>query len=430
MAEAIRGRVSPYTFLGRTPQERVQQAGADDTTAALRQNQLALLNVNNSLARIAQQVSVLSASLQGIGNQIRETSVIDNLREQQKARQERALAERQIREGKESQIEAKIQAALLTPVRKIGAKARGTLFNLGRFFNLLLGGFLVNRIIKTAGELSEKGQFSLQNLGSRIIKDLAVVGGIFIGINGGFTGILSTLIRLSGLIGRLAIKGIIMRPLNLMLGAVKGVFTTLGAVLGGITFPNLLNAGTKAAAPLAQQGVPIAAGAVTMMQQGQQRQAPAPTGGGRSPGVPVPRVAPLIAGLFNFFTGGSLGESLTAGGLALAPRLLGLAGPYGLAASIGLPFLANLAYRQIQPTAESFVPQLGFTKDDLFKTLTKSAKGNAPKVNVVNLDGGTKGDQQNIPATLGGSTELPVVSSSNPSNFYLMYSQIQYNVVG
>jgi len=208
---------------------------------------------------------------------------------------------------------------------------------------------------------------------------------------------------------------------------VKGVFTTLGAVLGGITFPNLLNAGTKAAAPLAQ---PIASGAATMIQQGQQRQAPAPTGGGRSPGAPISRVSPLIAGLFNFFTGGSLGESLTAGGLALAPRLLGLAGPYGLAASIGLPFLANLVYKQIQPTAESFVPQLGFTKDDLFKTLTKSAKGNAPKVNVVNLDGGTKGDQQNIPATLGGSTELPEVTSSNPSNFYLMYSQIQYNVVG
>ena len=107
-----------------------------------------------------------------------------------------------------------------------------------------------------------------------------------------------------------------------------------------------------------------------------------------------------------------------------------MTGPFGLAASIGLPFLANMAYKQIQPSAESFIPQLGFTKDDLFKTLTQSAKGNAPKVNVVNLDGGTKGNQQNIPATLGGSTELPIVSSSNPSNFYLMYSQIQYNVVG
>ena len=430
MAEAIRGRVSPYTFLGRTPQERVQQASADDTTAALRQNQLALLNVNNSLARIAQQVSILSASLQGIGNQIRETSIIDNLKEQQKARQEKALAERQIREGKESQIETKIQAALLTPVRKIGAKARGTLFNLGRFFNLLLGGFLVNRIIKTAGELSEKGQFSLQNLGSRIIKDLAVVGGIFIGINGGFTGILSTLLRLSGLIGRLAVKNIIMKPLNLLLGAVKKVFTSLGAVLGGITFPNLLNVGAKTAAPVLQQGLPIAVGAGAMMQQGQQRPAPAPTGGGRSPGVPAPRLAGPLAAIINFFTGGSVGESLTAGGLALAPRLLGMTGPFGLAASIALPFLANMAYKQIQPSAESFIPQLGFTKDDLFKTLIQSAKGNAPKVNVVNLDGGTKGNQQNIPATLGGSTELPIVSSSNPSNFYLMYSQIQYNVVG
>ena len=290
-------------------------------------------------------------------------------------------------------------------------------------------GFLVNRIIKTAGELSEKGQFSLQNLGSRIIKDLAVVGGIYIGINGGFTGILSTLLKLSGLFARLAVKNIIMRPLNLLLGAVKGVFTKLGAVLGGITFPSLMNAGAKAAAPVLQQGLPIAAGAGAMMQQGQQRPAPAPTRG-RSPGVPAPRLAGPIAAIFNFATGGSLGESLTAGGLALAPRLLGMTGPFGLAASIGLPFLANMAYRQIQPSAESFIPQLGFTRDDLFKTLIQSAKRNSPKVNVVNLDGGTKGNQQNIPATLGGSTELPIVSSSNPSNFYLMYSQIQYNVVG
>jgi len=165
MAEPIRGRISPYTFLGRTPQERVRQTDNADTTLALRQNQLALANVNNSLTRIAEQVSILSASLQGIGNQVKETSTIDNIREQQKARQEKILAERQIREGKESQVETKIQAALVAPLQKVGAKARGSLFNLGRFFNILLGGFLVNRILKSASELSENGQLSLKNLG-------------------------------------------------------------------------------------------------------------------------------------------------------------------------------------------------------------------------------------------------------------------------
>jgi hypothetical protein len=147
MAEPIVGinrtRVSPYSFLGRSQQ---QQRDDSDTTVALRQNQIALLNVNNSLTRIAEQVSVLSASLQGITTQIKETSTLETLKEQQKARQEQILAERQIREGKESQVETKIQAALVAPLQKVGAKAQGSLANLGRFFNILLGGFLLNKI--------------------------------------------------------------------------------------------------------------------------------------------------------------------------------------------------------------------------------------------------------------------------------------------
>ena len=330
MAEPIRGRISPYTLLGRTPQERVQQADNADTTVALRQNQLALSNVNNSLTRIAQQVSVLSVSLQGIGNQIKESSAIENLKEQQKANQERILAERQIREGKESQVESKIQAALVAPIQKVGAKAQGALFNLGRFFNILLGGFLLNRILKSVSELSEKGQLSLKNLGDKIVKDLAIVGGIFLGINGGFTTVLSTLFNLAGLITRIATRNVIMRPINLMMDVVKKIFTGLGAAISGITLPNLGKAVTGAAGPIAQQAAPIAAGTAAAMSQ--PRPAPAPTTGGRSPGVPAPRLAGPLAAIINFFTGGSVGESLTAGGLALLPRLIGMTGPYGLAA--------------------------------------------------------------------------------------------------
>jgi len=433
MAEPIRGRISPYTLLGRTPQERVQQADNADTTVALRQNQLALSNVNNSLTRIAQQVSVLSVSLQGIGNQIKESSAIENLKEQQKANQERILAERQIREGKESQVESKIQAALVAPIQKVGAKAQGALFNLGRFFNILLGGFLLNRVLKSVSELSEKGQLSLKNLGDKIVKDLAIVGGIFLGINGGFTSILTTLLRVTGLITRLATRNIIMRPIRLMLDVVKGVFVNIKDILGKITIPGLTAAAASKAGQAATAipgALPATAGAAAMMQQGQQKPAATPTRGGNTPGVPAPKLAAPLAAIINFFTGGSIGESLTAGGLALLPRLLGLTGPYGLAASIGLPFLANMAYQQIQPTAEQFVPQLGITKDQLFQKLSQSAKNNVPKVNVVNVDGGTEGVQQNVPATLGEATYLPPIASSNPDNFYLMYSQIQYNVVG
>ena len=81
MAEAIRGRVSPYTFLGRYRQQEQLQQQTDnaDTSLALRRNQFAIANVNSSLIRITEQINVLSASLQGISNQIKETSTLESL---------------------------------------------------------------------------------------------------------------------------------------------------------------------------------------------------------------------------------------------------------------------------------------------------------------------------------------------------------------
>lgn len=428
MAEPIRGRISPYTLLGRSPRQQQEQADNADTTAALRQNQLALSNVNNSLNRITEQVAVLSASLQGIGNQIRETSTLETLKEQQKARQEQILAERQIREGKESQVESKIQAALVAPIQKVGAKAQGVLSNLGRFFNILLGGFLLNKILKSTGELTEKGQFSLKNLFDKIVKDLAIVGGIFIGINGGFTTALGTLTRLGSLLGKMAVKNFLFRPFKLILGLAGGLLAAISAGIAAIPTA----AATTATATAAAATPAITSGASAALSSGANAtRAGAPTAGPSRSGPMIRgRVAGPLAAILNFFTGGSAGESLTAGGLAILPSLLRLGGLPGLLATVGLPFLAPQAYNFIQPTVEKLIPQLGMTKDTLFESLTQSAKNNAPKVSVVNVDGGTKGEQQNVPAAVGEATYLPPVSSSNPDNFYLMYSQIQYNVVG
>ena len=376
MAEPIvgvnRSRITAYSFLGKSAQ---QQREDSDTSAALRQNQLALLNVNNSLNRITEQVAVLSASLQGIGNQIRETSTLETLKEQQKARQEQILAERQIREGKESQVESKIQAALVTPIQKVGAKAQGTLANLGRFFNILLGGFLLNRILKSTGELTEKGQFSLKNLFDKIVKDLAIVGGIFIGINGGFSTALGTLTRLGSLLGKIAVKNFLMRPFKLIMGLAGGLLAAIGAgiaALPGAAAAVVTPSAAAAARPTVASGV-----AATANAGANATRAGAPTAGPSRSGPMIRgRVAGPLAAILNFFTGGSAGESLTAGGLALLPSLLRLGGLPGLLASVGLPFLAPQAYNLIQPTVEKFIPQLGMTRDTLFQSLTQNEKNN------------------------------------------------------
>ena len=436
MAEPIVGinrtRVSPYSFLGRSQQ---QQRDDSDTTVALRQNQVALLNVNNSLTRIAEQVSVLSASLQGITTQIKETSTLETLKEQQKARQEQILAERQIREGKESQVETKIQAALVAPLQKVGAKAQGSLANLGRFFNILLGGFLLNKILTTAADLSENGNLTLKNLGDKIVKDLLVVGGIFLGVNGGFSAVLGTITRLASTLTRVAFRGLLLRPIQLVFGLAGGI---LGKIKSLIPKLGLGAAATTTAAAAAASVAPstaASAAATTAGAGANATRAGAPRAG--KPGGPMigARTAGFTAAIVNLFTGGSIGESGTAGVLAALPSLVRLGGFPGLAASIVLPFLAPTIYGTMKPTVEKYLPQLGLTKDQLFSSLVRSNDRNLEKpkqqTNVSTLNIGEQDQSQiEVPSTSGQATFLPEVSSFNPDNFYVLYSHMQYNVVG
>ena len=70
----------------------------------------------------------------------------------------------------ENNLERGIQGALFAPVQRIGAKARFTLGRLVTFFNILLGGFLVGRAIKTIEALVKGDGEALKNIGDTIVK--------------------------------------------------------------------------------------------------------------------------------------------------------------------------------------------------------------------------------------------------------------------
>ena len=427
MAEAIRGRISRYSFLGRYQQQQEQQQSENaSTSSALRQNQIALSGVNNSLIQITQQINILSTSLQGISNQIKETSAIEDLKERQKARQEQVLAEQQIREGKESQVEKKIQSALTKPLRVVGAKAQGTLFNLTRFFNILLGGFLLNRIITSVAELSEDGKLSLKNLGDKIGKDLAIVGAVFLGINGGFGLALSAVTRLAAFLTRIAVRGLLLAPIRL---AFRLATSTLG---------NLRNLVRRTPRPPANT-----TGGGNNQQPGRPNQQPGRPGAGASTATST---IGLIFGqsfgqsLTQLFAGGGMSRLLGSG---MGRSLLGAVGatPQGRIAQLlfyGTLFAAPTIYDQvIAPTVEQGLPMLGNNLYDVWGAITGSNQRNldppdsSPDLSTVNINaGGGDGTQQEVPVTSGEATYLPPIGSSNPSNFYLLYSQIQYNVVG
>ena len=79
----VRRNVIPANAIMGRPEQ--QAPGPDPQTAiALQRNQLALQSMNNTLAGVTSQIGMLSASLQGISQQIQRSSLIEQARDQQK----------------------------------------------------------------------------------------------------------------------------------------------------------------------------------------------------------------------------------------------------------------------------------------------------------------------------------------------------------
>ena len=120
----IRRSVSSSIFTGRA----VPPPAPDpQVTSLLNQNSLTLTSVSSQLSNISDQVRGLNNSLLLIKDNLDLNDQLERRREQEKARRDAILAEQALREGKESDLEKKIQFALLTPVRKVSNFAQGIL---------------------------------------------------------------------------------------------------------------------------------------------------------------------------------------------------------------------------------------------------------------------------------------------------------------
>lgn len=437
----VRRNMIPANAIMGRPEQPVQDP---ETVAALRRNQMALQGVNLSLANVTNQIAGLNNSFQAISAQIEQSRILEQAQQRQKDNQERILASQRIREGKEGLIEKRIQSALAAPLQKIGGKAQRSLFNLGRFFQILIGGALGARILKVVGDLSSEGKLSLGNLFDRIKKDLAIVTAIFIGLNGGFVLALRTLGALTARLGGFALRNFLLRP-------IQAAFTLAGGILSGIV--NKI------------RGIPQVPGTTPggrpTTPSGQQTTTP----GGRPTTPTTPTRGNIgtrllrgltggagIAGL-NFLFGAPLDQSILAGGGASLGGKIGfglgmLTGPaspimaplLGLAGGFGGSFLLPELYRQsgIQvPGGDTTLSDLvGGDLSTLISGATKSEadlKRDEQRVNnlIVNAGGGQ--GQVEETSTSGGSgtgNNIVFIPSTNSDNPYMMHSYIQYNVGG
>ena len=209
---AVRSTVSSSIFSGR--QAPVQAQPDPQTTSLLQQNSLALNNVSAQLTNISSQVAGLNGSLAAIQENLAVSDTLERQREAAKQNREAILAEQGLREGKESQLESRIQQALTFPVRRLAQKTQFGLSRLTNFFLILAGGWLTNTVVNMINANADGNIDLLNQLKGTLTKQLLIVGGTMVALSLGFKTILSGIGSLATSALRLGRGGLLRQPFN------------------------------------------------------------------------------------------------------------------------------------------------------------------------------------------------------------------------
>ena len=246
----IRRSISSNVF-GGGRRQTVQAQPDTITTNLLQQNSLSLENISTQLNNISAQVSGLNGSLLSIKENLAVSDQLERQREAAKQNREAILAEQGLREGKESQIESRIQSALTFPVRRLAQKTQFGLSRLANFFLILTGGWLTNTFINLIRASADGNIELLNQLKTTLTRALAVGAGTLLALSIGFRNILRGVGFLGSSALRLGQGGLLARPfrsiarglrtgaLVLALGGLvpstgnKGVDVGLGVGIGG-----------------------------------------------------------------------------------------------------------------------------------------------------------------------------------------------------
>lgn len=380
----------------------------------------ALVGLSGQLDTVRTEIAATNVGLQNVASLIQADSFLDQQRLLQEREQERLLAEREVRVGQEQELQKKVTAAVAQPVVRLEQKLTSTfngITNALRFlFTGFIGGGVINGIKNAAG-VSLK---ALTSIGGLIRNSFNAIGSGLSSLRGGFGSVIRSITGVTSRVSK-AILSLAASPFKAIADVFKkfvpGFKPTGGGAPagGGVNFLGLLTS-LGGAFGLAEN---LKEGDIPGMALNVAQIIPSP--------VQFP--AAIMSLGYEAFGGKNIDIKKTFGEMGQNfSNFLGI--------NIDAPAKEVQGNVEEGKPSPAPAPKPGPVPIQTvpFTPPATSQKPNLnalpePKPDVIYASTGQQSQSSVVSGQTETLTDVPLIPSSNPDNFYTLYAQVNYNVV-
>ena len=420
-------------------------------------------DVWKEISNIRKSVETLQETVKKISDSLLKQKEDEDDAEKKKKRTEFTQIEDDRAKKKEGLLEKmpeKLKNALVSPIKAIGNQAKGILETLQDVFMTIFTGFLLDKGLKAIQAWMEGDYLKFAGLVSTIIGSVAVVGGIMMAMSGGLfalPGLIAPIASALATVGA-AIIGFLLSPAGLItLAVIAGIgAAVLGgnaiktAMAGGKEFRKAHDENKKKLKNMDALGVTsggkikVGMKKVDVMKHGTEEQKAAYMDYKKE----MDRIDGIRDGMRDeinktekeYYKEARANEPPRGVERTLywketdakwEETKQGIRGKWEAKLTGGAAPAAPKTDVKVdaKPSAEVSASGGKDPKISGVKPPTTPGPVGDPKPNIVVKKPNQKGSGPSTPVGKGQSTEVPSIASSNPSNFYTLYSKINYNLV-
>ena len=203
--------------------------GKSDAIVKIDKPQSNMDSVMKSIANIQETLQKLQFIIVNDAEEKKKNAAIEN-------RQLLLSGERERRKKKEGLLEKvpeRLKSALLSPIKAVGEQAKGILSKLMDAFTLIFTGWLADKGLKAIQAFVDGDMKKLKSIGMNVVGALAAVGGIFVAMNVGILALPAIIAKVIAVIATVgsAIIGFLLSPPGLITLAIAA---GVGAAILGI----------------------------------------------------------------------------------------------------------------------------------------------------------------------------------------------------